>query len=281
MEPLLIEEPLTGADIELFVAEKATGKIVSAEPFIKGTKDKPFQFDVESKFFATSLDNVLAEFSIPPAKDKAEFYRNIQHSRGYIDSILPKEYCTVVLPAANLDPYYLQTDQARMFGCEEDYNAYTADMNIKPFCEDETLRSCGGHIHVGWKNPMSFNSETYMGTIPKDYLRRMLVKALDLHIGIPSVLQEPNNKRKELYGKAGAYRPKKYGLEYRTISNYYLESKKLTDWVYNSVQKSIDFVNRGEMIEPTMDPIIQNAINHNQREVAAELCRKYQLKIAV
>lgn len=257
-----------GADVEVFVQEKSTGRIVSAEGFIQGTKEKPFQFDPISPHFATSLDNVLAEFGIAPAITREDFYRNLQKGLAYINSILPKEYCTAILPAANLDMQFLQTDQAKIFGCEPDYNAYTGEINQKPHSDDPTLRSCGGHLHTSWDNPT--NS-----------VRQQLIKMYDLHIAIPLVLMEPDNKRKELYGKAGAYRPKKYGVEYRTPSNYYLTNKKLTDWFYNSAQNAIAWINEGKTLEPYMEEIIQNAINFTNKDMAASLVQEYKLKIAV
>lgn len=263
-----IEDVTIGADIELFIAEKATNTIVSAEPFILGTKEKPFNFDKASKYFATSLDNVLAEFCIPPATTKDEFYKNILHSMQYINETIPKEYCTVAIPAANLDIKYLMTEHAQIFGCEPDFNAYTGLENIKPRCNDITLRSAGGHLHFGYLNP-DVNTN------------KRIIKAMDLFIGIPSIIQEPENKRKELYGCAGAYRNKKYGVEYRTISNYYLQSKKLTDWVFDSSQKAIDWLNTGGEMEPYMDEVIQNAINHNSKEMAESLILEFNLKIAI
>src|SRR5690606_24428610 len=137
--------------------------------------------------------------------------------------------CTTPLPSANLDRMYLETENALTFGCQPDYNAYTMQTNLRPNTSDETLRSAGGHIHIGYKDAPEYDPEYY---IP-DEERANIVRALDLFIGVPSILLEPDNKRKELYGKAGAFRPKPYGLEYRTISNYYMEDKKLIEWVYN------------------------------------------------
>ncbi len=267
MEPL-IKNPTIGADVEFFLQEKATGKIVSAEGHIRGTKEEPFNFDPISKYFSTSLDNVLAEVTIPPVTCKADFWANINKSRRYVDQNIPKGLCTVALPAANLDPHWLMTEQAIKFGCEPDFNAYTGYENNKPECEDPTLRSCGGHIHIGYENS---NHE----------LNRRIIRALDLYVGVPSVLQEPDNKRKELYGKAGAFRHKDYGVEYRTISNYYLVSKKLTYWAFDAVQNALDFINSGKELEQYLGGVIQNTINNNNKTTAAEIVRDFKLKIAV
>lgn len=262
-----------GADIELFLQNKSTGEIVSAEGFIKGTKEDPFVFDKKSKYFATSLDNVLAEFCIPPAKTKAEFYNNIRKSVGYINMNLPEDLCTVALPSANLHEKYLQTEQAKIFGCEPDFNAYTGFQNNRPFCEDLTLRSAGGHIHFSYENPAPYDSLDYVG----DEQRCDIIKAFDLHIGVPSILLEPDNKRKELYGKAGCFRPKSYGVEYRTVSNFYLQSKRLTLWVYDAVQNAVNWLNEGYVIEDGLARVVRDVINRNDKEAAKELIADFNL----
>jgi hypothetical protein len=51
------------------------------------------------------------------------------------------------------------------------------------------------------------------------------IKFIDLFTAIPSVLLDPGESgkaRRELYGKAGAFRYTPYGLEYRTLSNYWM-----------------------------------------------------------
>jgi hypothetical protein len=57
----------------------------------------------------------------------------------------------------------------------------------------------------------------------------MLSKQLDYSIGGNNVMMEDKlklngAKRRELYGKAGAFRPKHYGCEYRTPSNVWLSN---------------------------------------------------------
>lgn len=151
--------------------------------------------------------------------------------------------------------------------CEPDYNAWTEVKNLSPGT-GTNLRTAGGHIHVGYKNPNTFASLS-------------LIKAMDLHLGVPSVLIELDNERKLMYGKAGAYREKKYGVEFRSISNFYLESKKLTEWVFNNTEEAIKFVNNGgcNAFGPEEKEEIVNCINYNDKELAKRLIDKYQIKM--
>ena len=259
-----------GADIELFLRNKHTNEIVSAEGLIKGTKDEPYVFDKSNKYFATSLDNVLAEFCIPPANKALDFYNAIEKCVKYIRETIPQELTTVSYPAFVLNDKWLQTEHAQLFGCEPDFNVWARSVNQRPEAASN-LRSAGGHIHVGYDEPDMETNE-------------WLIKALDLHLGVPSILQEPENERKSLYGKAGAFRFKDYGAEYRTISNYYLESKQLTEWAFNNTVAAIEWLN----VREEKDVIntfnewglnIQNAINNNDKMLAETIINSFDINV--
>lgn len=52
----------------------------------------------------------------------------------------------------------------------------------------------------------------------------LMVKAFDLFVGVPSVMLNRRKnvlKRRSMYGQAGDYRPKDYGIEYRVCSNHW------------------------------------------------------------
>lgn len=257
---------LVGADIEVFLQHKDTDEIVSAEGIIPGTKESPYKFKEGDDFFALSLDNVMAEFCIPPARTANEFDANIQEAIHYIEKSIPDNLKVLAIPSANIKEEFLQTENAKLFGCDPDYNAWTlGGMNPKPEA-NSTLRSCGGHIHVGYKNP---NMNLSMG----------LIRAMDIFIGLPSILQEPDNQRKSLYGKAGAFRFKKYGAEYRTVSNYYINSPELRKWAFNNTQEAIEFVNNGLSVADDEAKGIQAAINFNDAELAKTLCAYFNVKL--
>jgi hypothetical protein len=266
-----------GADVELFLATKATREIVSAEGYIKGTKYEPFQFDPNYPDFATSLDNVMAEFSIPPVTAVESWVQNLMKAVEYINSVIPETLCTVATPAAILDAKFLQTDNAKLFGCEPDYNVYLRDINPKPCASNECLRSAGGHIHVGYEGASDSAAEPMEGIFKKE----LIVKAMDLGLGIPSVLQEPENERKRLYGKAGAFRMKKYGIEYRTMSNYYLENETFMKWAYSNTMWALDFLNNGGYAElESVSDQVQEAINKNNKVLASNLVRQFEIPMA-
>lgn len=257
--------PLVGADIELFLLHRAQNEIVSAEGYVPGTKHEPFNFDPSNKHFAVSLDNVAAEFCIPPVSDKEAWIAYLNKSIGYLNASLPEELCTVAQPAAILADKYLQTDNAKLFGCDPDYCVWTKSMNERPNAENSNLRSAGGHIHIGYDDPNMDVNEA-------------LVKAMDLCVGVPSVIQEPDNERKLLYGKAGCFRWKDYGVEYRTVSNYYLQSQALMEWAFDATMRAIDMVSNDEDID-YMGSEIRYAIDANDKDLAHRLVRQFNLQL--
>jgi len=103
---------------------------------------------------------------------------------------------------------------------------------------------------------------------------------MDIFLGLPSILQEPENQRKQLYGKAGAFRFKEYGGEYRTISNYYASKPELMKWVFENTQAAIEFVNMEANLSQEEGDGIRAAINFNNAELASTLCSHFGVKLA-
>jgi len=263
-----IENVKIGTDFEVFL--KNEKEAITAEGIIKGTKQRPFQFDPENKWYATSLDCVLAEANIPPTETPYDFYQAIQKSINYIKSILPENHDILISASERLDKKYLKSATAKILGCDPDYNCYTMQQNPRPKIkgENKDLRTAAGHVHVGYKNS-------------DPYTNFEIIRAMDLFLGVPGVLQEPISERKKLYGKAGAMRHHDHGAEYRPISNYYLASENLTNWVFNSAMKAIDFLNEGNLDKLIQDEeFIVSAINENDEQKAKMLIEKYDLKLA-
>lgn len=267
-----------GADSEVFYMNTKTKEIISAEGIIRGSKYDPEPFyEDKQKGYALSLDNVMPEFCIPPAKTADEFAEYLQTGIDYVNSIAPKDICISIQAAANLNEKWLQTYIAQTFGCEPDFNAYSMAMNDKPQAKDSTLRSAAAHIHFGYEDAAPFDGDIEEYTPIEEHTR--IVQSADLHLSIPAVLMEEDNKRKELYGKAGAYRPKSYGLEYRTISNFYLKSKELMKWAFDAAKQSVEALNNGLVIDGGLRNIIQSTIDNNDKKMAEELVKEFNLQL--
>lgn len=217
-----------GADPEVFFIDGE--KTVSAEGLLGGTKGEPKA--ISEVGHSIQEDNVLAEFNIPPSKTKEDFRENINYCMDYIREVARVNNFDLGTGAsAILEDEYLQSDQARAFSCERDFNAHTKTAN--PIINNNTnLRSAGGHIHIGYDNPDESVSEE-------------LILLMDIILGVPALFIDKDTRRRELYGKAGCFRFKSFGVEYRTLSNFWIHDNDLIDWVYESTHKVIDLYNKG------------------------------------
>lgn len=217
-----------GADPEIFVSK--SGKYVSAYGLIPGTKKRPYPV----KNGAVQVDGMALEFNINPADNFEQFETNLTSVLDQLQSMV-KGYELKMEPVAEFGFDYIesQPEEAKMLGCEPDFNAYTRRANPTPNAK-MPFRTASGHIHIGWtEEPVDPDNPTHLEAC------YTLVKALDVFVGVPSVLWEGQNKRKQLYGKAGAFRPKPYGLEYRVPSNRWLYHPILRKLVYNNAMDAV------------------------------------------
>ena len=93
--------------------------------------------------------------------------------------------------------------------------------------EEHRQRSAGGHIHLGL-------AATTIDYTKKEDAERV-VNLLDIICGNTCVLVDRdrgNIARRKLYGMAGEYRLPKHGLEYRTLSNFWLKAYPLMSLVF-------------------------------------------------
>jgi hypothetical protein len=97
-----------------------------------------------------------------------------------------------------------------------------------------------------------------------------LVKQLDAYLGIPSLEWDKDTLRRRLYGKAGAFRPKPYGVEYRTLSNAWLKNEMLVRYVYRQTMRAIEDLMAGKKLSDDSYKRIASKINYGWGWYAAE-----------
>lgn len=258
----LIENHIIGSDPEAFIVNQKDS-IVSAIELVPGDKYDPYDID---KGCAVQHDNILVEWCIPPTKNSVSFYESMVHAIEWTKDILPGGFDIKFITSAYVDQDQLLHPLALEFGCEPDYNAWTnGGENIKPDV-NTNLRTAGGHIHIGYNNS-------------SEKVNMMLVKALDLFLSVPALFIDNDVDRRKLYGKAGAFRHKSYGVEYRSLSNFWLKDQQSVDWVFNQVQIAIDYINCGGIITEEEAIAIQLSVNKNNLELAKELMVSYSMYI--
>lgn len=220
-----------GADPEFFVSIK--GELVSAHGLVGGTKEAPLPVDKG----AVQVDGMALEFNIDPSDKLQDFSYNIHTVLKGMRKLIPEEYDFEFKPTAEFGKEYIdkQPEKAKELGCEPDYCAYSGKVNEKPD-GDLGFRTAAGHVHIGIDRDLDEMEE------------RKLVILCDLLIGVPSLLRDSDNKRRELYGKAGCYRSKPYGVEYRTLSNFWLSRDDDQAFIFNRAVKAAELLDKFEEV---------------------------------
>lgn len=220
-----------GCDPEVFMCNPNTGAYVSAHGMIPGTKFEPYKV----RNGAVQVDGNALEFNTDPASTGDEFVRNVQDVFDQMKAMVPG-YNVLIEPTVVFEKGYFDSlpSEAKEVGCMPDFNAYTGTENPIPKANDPYMRAAGGHIHVGWVDDVDPFDPNHFEDC------RDVVKQLDHYLGMPSLCWDKDSKRRELYGKAGAFRPKPYGVEYRTLSNAWLKDPRLIRWVYNTTITAVN-----------------------------------------
>jgi hypothetical protein len=255
----MIKNVMFGADPELFL-KGPHGGFVSSIGKIGGTKANPRDIGGGG---AVQEDNVAVEFNIQPSITKEQFIRSLHVPLDYLNEYVGNTLGLQleIVPSAVFPTEELADPRALVFGCEPDENARPET----PFGL-ENLRTCGGHLHVSWDNPEHDE-------------KVRLVRALDLFAGVASTYHDTDVQRRTLYGKAGACRYKSYGVEYRTLSNWWITSDDRMGWLYDRANEAIEFVNSGKGIDRRTQALIIQAIDQNNKKAADALVKNFSLTV--
>ena len=251
---------LIGADPEVFVSQGPN--IVHCIGLLGGTKDEPYVVHGG----ALQEDNVLFEFNVDPTADPVQFLSHIRDVMAQGEDIISMSGLRLTPKVSShiYNPEVISSfpEKAFEFGCTPDYNAYGGLVNPSPSAVDECLRTAGGHVHIG------FN---HLSTVTKEQQERVGMMC-DYLLGLPSMAEDKDELRRELYGKSGAIRYKPYGVEYRTLSNYWIWDDAMVAVIHGRAQMAYDLRSRLEELQaliPQAD--VQQAINSNDRANSAAM----------
>ena len=248
--PTKVEDVTIGADPEVFLIDKDKN-IVPACGLIGGNKEKP-RIVVDGNL---QEDNIMGEFGVDPSLTREGFVRRINSVFTQLQNAT--KYDLLVKASANIPKSVLDaTPESKVFGCDPDFNAYTIIQNPTPDAES-TLRTCAGHLHMGFVMSVPERERSHLGAY--------VVKYCDAVLGLWSLLVDPDVRRRTRYGKAGAYRPKPYGIEYRVPSNFWLNSDSLKAEVFDRMKLAYDMARNGVEL-PSAD--IERIINTSDTEAA-------------
>jgi hypothetical protein len=256
------------------VARIQDGSFVSAIRVLPGfSKDNKLPVGDGQFIF---YDNVLLEMNIKPAKTLREFLAAFANCYDFTQRYLAKKgYCLIQQASQTFPKQECEDVEACIFGCDPEYCIYnrTGDgkiMRIDPpvLREGNTFRSCGGHVHIGH----------LIATVEHGNPARV-VKLMDGFVGSTALLldrDQTSQARRKLYGGAGTHRVSDYGLEYRTLSNFWYATPTLTGIIYGLTRHVIQqALTNPDVIDKLIDgKDLQKIINDGNIKDAAELYKK-------
>lgn len=230
---------LIGSDPELFLSN-TDGTFFSAYGGpVKGTKAKP----EETAYGAIQVDGMALELNTIPTEDLDEFDGFIEAGLDDVRKRFPDQRISdrayFPIPRTFLDA---QPKAATAFGCEPAYSSqWKKAIGMSSLAEADNGRAAGGHIHIGWCTgviPTSIQHISQCATA---------VKALDFTVGAWVCQQQPAAARakRHIWTPAGSFRPKSYGLEYRTLDNGWLFDAKLRREILQRTVATMDMLADG------------------------------------
>lgn len=262
-----------GADPEFFFEKK--GHVIGAEKVLpkegveivvdRLLKDDGTIEDVKKPIVI--IDGVQAEFNVIPATCRQTFSANliqcfIKAKESMGSGVTANFGQTVEITSEEMKSL---SEKAQQFGCAPSKNAYSESKIAIKDASKYMYRSAGGHIHLG---KVSQSAEVFTR-------REDLVRMLDILVGNTCVLidRDPGNiERRKVYGRAGEYRLPKHGLEYRTLSNFWLRSYQLTSFVLALSRFAVCVTANKEASDAILARVdmkdIRRAINDNDFDLA-------------
>lgn len=268
-----------GCDPEIFIKDE-NGNPVSAHGLIPGDKKNPHKTSVG----AIQVDGTALEFNTDPVPlgNFEVWNKHIVITLKELKEALSKngKFSFNLSPVQDYTEEYLASlpKEATELGCDPDYCAYTLDVNPRPD-GDRPFRTGAGHIHLGWGSDIPVDNQEHHGICAS------VVKMLDATVGLFMTVIDREPRRRELYGKAGAYRAKPYGVEYRFPSNVWLRDRETRKVVFDLVTATVAFMQRGYVISRLLgvsEEDVREILNNGDHERARKLlsiisgnCEKY------
>lgn len=276
-----------GSDVEVFLSTER-GEPVSAVGLIDGGKEDPVVF---LPGYGLQRDNVMAEFNIPPIPlgDKIGFAEAFKTCLEHLSKVIPSALRIHIVPSVEMDDNQLQCEEACTFGCSPFFDIYKQP--AKGPVQDESIyaedvgnfRFAGGHIHIGWEGAgVCHHKDSGMIVDQREYEKKLFLASLcDVFLLLPSYAEDMDDRRRQYYGKPGKVRFKPYGIEYRSLSNYFVRDETIMMKIMDRLSAMLEFANNvdpGDYLTAVAQHrkmVFDFVANPDKREriLAAECCK--------
>lgn len=292
--------PRIGADPEVFIRDHMTKEILPICGIIGGTKAEPIKLDAQIAytfgpevarrrnidprgFYGVQEDNVMLEFNVPAYKEIDMFAAAISKALGFIgDSFLsPRgyEFCWGVADHAFKPEVLSKYPQAMEIGCSPDFYAYAEENRFQrePFSATVfgNRRFCGGHFHVQYDKD----------NVPP----HVFAQFMDCVAGLPYLEWDKQGGRRLYYGQPGLFREKDYGIEYRTLSNFWIYPNFRENYLIDLVDNIYQLAHRANVDSAFLMHAygkihwedVQEAIRKEDHKTGRELCDYFRQELGM
>lgn len=270
-------EVSVGCDPEVFL-EKPDGTFINAfnglvSGIISGTKAIP----EPTEYGAVQVDGMAVELNTHPTCDPMAFSSMILEGIKDVETRFGARVSKDSVKEFTTDYLFSQHPRATELGCDPDFDAWNnGDTNTPPNVQ-APIRTAGGHVHIGWGTPQvdAFNPTHFDQCCA-------VIRQMDYVLGIWGLTIEGDKgaRRRELYGRPGAFRPKLYGVEYRVLSNFWMFDKSLCETLVNRTVAGMRMLDDGlDLAElygtSVCDIILNNATTHPIVNTVEEQVQNY------
>lgn len=156
-------------------------------------------------------DGPAVEFNIPPCYEATTFSRSVSNALNWLKKLLEPKAIMHEMGRTSVKlkkQWLIDYPHLATIGCDPDFDGYSSKRRDGIPESHQLIRGAGGHIHLGY--PVSM--------IPPD----ILAQFCDLILALPMLKYDKQGARRGWWGRAGVYRPKEYGMEYRTLSSFWI-----------------------------------------------------------
>lgn len=290
---------MTGCDPEIFITKK-DGSLIPAFNFLPFQREcvRPATLSecpdgsgvtsgrIKTYWAPHYADGFAAEFGMKPGSchgwgmDRVRFGLELIYNKMKAHD---KDANLTLQNVVAIDPEILASASADQIalGCSPSKNAYGDEVPLPTDARTLPFRVAGGHIHFGMSN---INSPE--GEMSRTDRNELAAKWMDMVVGVPAValfegIDSPTRRR--FYGRAGEYRDKSYGLEYRTLSNAWLGHPAIAHLIWNLARTGASIPDQGFPIKSPAQELkfdeneIKDIINNCDVEAARAFITKHKV----
>ena len=226
-------EPAIGMDGEFFLVD-AGGHPISAVGLVGGEKGRPIPCD-GGGYLEDCVAVEINPYPVPFSQGREIFADNIALCIEEVRSKIKKLNLDVcITPTMLFDKDSLASDQAMVSGCSPSFDAWSVSPFVAPDLSKTFHRFASGDLHLSWDMPTTRRS--------KHIERINTIRLLDLVMSAAEVCNTHKSKRSQAYGQPGIHRTTPYGVEYKSVSNFWMEDRSKMMWAYDIGKWVIEYV---------------------------------------